>query len=411
VHLLFIASNLGKTVGGIETLIARMSKWLLAEGHSLTLLTTSAQEFRDIFPQEMRIIELGDHLHKFCFYHVARREWPDLRIARPDVIKSFHLRDAWISSILSPLIEPMPKVIFGNYFPYVFPQSRIPFKDLENKPFLSNLSRFFRDESILCIDREQIAQFRRQYGIHRKPVFWPLPIDNPNKTDLPRRPKWGHIVSVGRLEPMKEYNIYMIDIIHKLRKAGLSVTWTVYGEGSLTGPMNRKINELGLNEVIRLKGRLKYTDFAAVMQDAYLFVGGGTAIIEAAYCGVPGIMTLAFDTSGYTYGPLFKYPFGNLGLRTTRLPDTSVEREIERIINLSKHEYLNESEACQGYAQKYSLDISMQKFMGILENASAPRTSKRQYCYHYWNSFIRAIAENSKEVFQIIRGNEDSAHN
>ena len=36
-RFLFISSFLGPQIGGLETLIARMSAWLLARGHEVTL--------------------------------------------------------------------------------------------------------------------------------------------------------------------------------------------------------------------------------------------------------------------------------------------------------------------------------------------------------------------------------------
>ncbi len=382
-HFLFIASNLGETIGGVETLIARMSKWLLDNGHLITLLTTSATEFRDIFPGGTRIVELGPRLHQFRYYHIARREWPALGIERPDIVKSFHVRDAWISSVLSDFIHPRPKVLFGNYFPYVFQLSRIPYRDLENRPFLANLRRNFRDESILCIDREQIAQFRRQNGLQRQPVFWPLPIENPNKAGLPHNPQKGRIVSVSRLEPMKEYNLYMIDIVARLRKAGYPVTWTVYGEGSLAIPMMERIRELGLTDVITLKGRLRYQDYAAAMQEAYIYVGGGTAIVEAALCGVPGVMSLAFDMTGVTYGALYEYPFGNLGLRKKDPPRKTIEAEIKRLLDLGNSEYREEVRKNQAYARAYSMETQMRNFLAVSEKSERSRRGFSGFCLYY----------------------------
>ena len=402
-HFLFISSILGPITGGIETLISRMSKWLLENGHSITLLSNTSSRFRELFPNEMRIVDLGDQLQEFRFYHKAKTMWPDLQIERPDVIKSFHLKDSWISSILSSIIKPAPKVLFGDYFPNTFPQTRNPFRYFSNRPYLFNLRCNFSDDSILCMDEEQISQFRQLYGNQRKLIFWPLPIKNPSKPGTARTPKPYHIVSVGRLEPMKESQLIMIEIVAKLRQKGYPITWTVYGEGSLEDKMKAKINALDLNEVIDMKGELPYSQFAEAMQNAYLFFGGGTAVVEAALCGVPGVLSFAYDISGTTYGSLYHFPFGNLGMRTNENPEKTVEAEIERIIKLRNHEYEVEITKNREYAQGYLIDSSMNKFLQFVNNASISKTSHGLYYYYYFHRTIELIWQKAKQSNMRLR--------
>lgn len=391
-HFLFISSILGPTIGGIETLIARMSKWLLDKGHKVTLLANRTSEFHDIFPHGMQIFEIGDALRQFRFYCIAKREWPKLLIERPDVIKSFHLIDSWISYILSNIIKPTPKVLFGNYFPYIFPQSRNPLKYFAVRPYLLNLQFNFPDNAILCMDEEQINQFRKYFGHHRNPHLWLLPVNDPSIKNITQRtPQWGKIISVSRLEPMKEYNFHMIDVIAKLRQKGFPVTWFVYGEGCFRDAMQVKINALGLNEVIHLKGKLSYSQFADAMKDAYLFVGMGTSIIEAALCGVPGVMALAHDTSGSTYGSLYHFPIGNLGIRTDTPASTSLEVEIERVLTLSKHEYEIEIKKNRKYAENYLIDRSMDRFLKIVSNTSPLKKSRWLLYYYYAHGIIEIV--------------------
>lgn len=390
-HFLFISSIFGPQTGGIETLIARMSRWLIGNGHRVTLLSNSSYKFRELFPNEMRIVDLGSELQQFSIYHKAKKRWPDLQIDRPDVIKSFHLIDSWISSILSSIIKPTPKLLFGNYFPYHFKQSRNPLKHFTHRPYLHNLRYNFPDNSILCMDEEQISQFRQVCGKHRNPIFWPLPVNNPNKNEINRTPKWCHIVSVSRLEPMKKAKLYMVEVIDKLRKKGYPVTWSVYGEGSLEGEMKAKISSFGLNEVISMKGKLPYSEYANAMQDAYLFLGGGTAVVEAAFCGVPGVLAFAEDISGDTYGSLYNFPFGNLGVRTDIPPGTTVEAEVERIFKLQSQEYEEEIRKTIEYAQGYSMDNSMDKFLGFVEKASAPKISYGLFYYYYVHRLVEVI--------------------
>lgn len=394
-HFLFISSFLGP-IGGVETLIARMSRWLLNNGHRVTLLTTAVSESQVLFEKGIRIMELGDQLSQLCFYHKAKRVWPDLQIERPDVIKAFDLTASWIASILSSVIRPAPKTLFGNYFPYVIPQSQNPLKFVTYKFFLLNLRQNFVDESILCMTEEQISEFRRHYGHHRNPNFWLLPVEDLSKNGPGRTPKWGRIVSVSRLAPMKEYNLYMIDVVARLRQKRYAVTWTVFGEGEFATAMKARIDGLGLGDAIELKGWLPYSQFAAALQNAYVFVGMGTSAIEAALCGVPVVVALAYDSSGVTYGSLYNFRLGNSGEGMETAPETTVEDEIERILKLRQNEYEDEVQRTREYAKAYSIDGSMDRFLEIVAKASAPKASYMLFYWYYVHSLIKWLRRKVK---------------
>lgn len=379
---LFIANTLGQ-IGGIETLIARMSNWLISKGNTVTLLTDNAKDCRQLFNKTLNIVDLGSNFAHLCFYHKAINEWAKLSIDTPDVIKAFDLTASWIASILSTAIKPTPKLLFGNYFPYVIPESNNPFKFVNWRLFLLNIRWNYNDESILCMSEEQIAEYKRNYGNEKKTLFWPLPVEDPSDSDYVRSPQWGRIVSVGRLERMKEYNIYMIDVIENLQRKGYQITWTVYGVGNFAELMRTRIDTLGLSNKIELKGRLDYNQYASAMKDAHIFVGMGTSIIEAALCGVPSIVALAHDSSGVTYGPLYNFPFGNCGELTDTEPNKSVENEIERLLQLTNEEYERESIKTREYAKYYNMENSMNRFLNIVNTKSATKTKRTLFYWYY----------------------------
>jgi glycosyltransferase involved in cell wall biosynthesis len=360
-----------------------MSKWLLDRGNNVTLLADRIPVSGEFFHKNLKIVEANGQLSDLCFYYKSKKVWADLKIDRPDVIKAFDLTASWIGTILSTQINPAPKVIFGNYFAYVIPTSRNPLKDTTYKLYLLNVRRNFPDDSIICMSEEQISEFRRHYGHHRNPNFWPLPVEDPSRNRPERTPQWGCIVSVGRLDTMKGYNIYLIDAVARLRQKGLPVKWIVYGDGVLGKVMKARINALGLGQAIELKGWLPYSEFASALRDAYLFVGMGTAIIEAALCKVPGIVALAYDATGVTYGPLYRFTFGNCGSLMETPPPTTIEAEIERMLKFSKHEYEAEMKKTREYALRYEMDNTMGLFLEIVEKASKPRTSRALFFMFY----------------------------
>jgi len=142
---------------------------------------------------------------------------------------------------------------------------------------------------------------------------------------------------------MKEYNLYMIDIVASLLKRGFDVNWDVYGYGEYEGVMRHRIQEMKLSESVRLRGPAAREDVPHVLSTAMIFVGMGRAVMEAAAAGVPNIVALAYDSTGMTHGSLRRLPFGIVGERLEGLPLKPVEEEIVRILGLSDAEYEIES--------------------------------------------------------------------
>jgi hypothetical protein len=191
----------------------------------------------------------------------------------------------------------------------------------------------------------------------------------------------------------------MIDVIAELRKKGYAVTWTVYGEGEFAGAMQERINALGQGEAIELKGRLANSQFASAMQQAYVFVGMGTSIIEAALCSVPGVVALAHDSRGLTYGPLYRFRFGNVGELMETSPGTTVEAELERMLKLREEEYEKEMQRTREYAMAYTVDGgSMDRFLEIASKASPLKVSYMLFNQYYLLSIIKRLWQKVKRT-------------
>src|SRR5690606_13297137 len=138
--------------------------------------------------------------------------------------------------ILSTICGNRPKVIAGLYCPKEFSH----FYARRNLGFWASGRLMLRNylRNIPCSGRvfcgveeiEELEIIHRQTG-----HLWPIPIEARGRAVLQRSAARGKIVSVGRLAPMKEYNLAMVDVVRELCAKGHNVTWTVYGSGPLEG--------------------------------------------------------------------------------------------------------------------------------------------------------------------------------
>jgi len=103
--------------------------------------------------------------------------------------------------------------------------------------------------------------------------------------------KQAKLVSVGRLSPEKNHE-FLLDVIVLLReKSNFKFFLHIYGNGILMKPLQEKIKELRLEEVVELKGNV--SDVLSVLNSYDLFVHSakkelfGLSLLEAMISGLP----------------------------------------------------------------------------------------------------------------------------
>jgi glycosyltransferase involved in cell wall biosynthesis len=238
-------------------------------------------------------------------------------------------------------------------------------------------------------------------------IVFPVPIFNPPaiSSNSPARLRKGHIVSVGRLcRDMKQYNFTVLDDIRKLTDEGIDVTWNIYGDGDLTEKVEQRIHELGLQERVFLRGVLDYQQFASVVSEAHLFVGMGTAALEAAIMRVPTIIAHASTWEGTTHGFLQNQPFGIIGEVVKGQPIHKIYDFIKKVIQADDSEYAAIAEAYSMSAHQYTFDSLMEKFYDFMQKAAPIHSRHSQY-------YIYAFAIKLLEVTGFSRKSDDNFFN
>ena len=386
----------GSQLGGMQTLAVRMSRWLINNGHEVTLIIRSGEQWAHLLPKNARCIALGDHFNELAYYFHARSFWKSLNLPEPDVIKSFDLRSSWIACLLATLMNKKCKVIAGEYCPSAFkwyygPES-IRFWHGE-RLYLQNYLNCIPDSAKIFCGVDQIEELEEVH--HQKGVLWPTPIDTAQFASASRNARWGKLVSVGRLEPMKEYNLYMIDVVKNLIDKGYNVTWSVYGGGRYETEMRDRIKQHHLERVIFLEGPIPYEQFWRVLQDAHVFIGMGTAILEAALFKVPNLFALPYDRKGLTYGPIYRLPVGSNG-QTSNAPTLTMVAEIERLLRLNPAEYHAEEELVYNHVQIHQMDASMRHFLQLVQ---ATRPAIAQGRLHYLANYPLWLVKQAMKWF------------
>jgi glycosyltransferase involved in cell wall biosynthesis len=390
-------------LGGVETLIARMSRWLTSNGHEVTVLVERGDNWLQTLPKEVQYVVLGNRFRDLYYYFHAKRLWASLNIATPDVIKSFDLGSSWIACQLAQILGGRCKVLAGLYASLLFkwyyaPQSRGRWNP--SSMYLQNYLHCIPGSARLVCGTDQLEELR---SVHDEPcVLFPIPIDTSVFDPAARAPQWGKIVSVGRLAAMKEYNLYMPDVVKELRGRGYPVTWTVYGVGEYEAEMRQRVAKEGLGDFVTFGGTAPYHRFWQVLSDAYVFVGMGTAIVEAAWFRVPNVFANPFERAGLTYGPVYRLPAGSVGPSFMRPPTLKVADEIERLLRLDSNAYRAEEELVYQHVQPHEQERSMKHFVRLVQEAAPIKRRQSLYLVNYLRWFAqRALKQPNTEAVKI----------
>lgn len=181
-----------------------------------------------------------------------------------------------------------------------------------------------------------------------------LPINLADFAWCPTSNSSVRIVSVGRLVDFKMYNIGVARIVEACLAHGVDVTWDIYGDGPLRAKIEGEIHRLNLMDRVKITANLDYGDFSSTVARYDLFVGMGTAALEAAMIGVPTICATV-DVATECYGYIYELPFGNVGELLDAPPHLAIAELIQSFAGAEEsHKYFL-SQECRAAAVKYGV--------------------------------------------------------
>lgn len=193
-----------------------------------------------------------------------------------------------------------------------------------------------------------------------------LPLASPSEMWAPSDGPGLRVVSVGRLVPFKGYNRAAPEVVRSLRDAGIDISWDIWGDGPDRELIEVEIRRTGVGQRLRLRGVLPYEEFDRTVAGYDLFVGMGTALLEAGRIGMPAI-TAVEATTHETYGFLHQTPLDSVGDRVADAPTRSLQDIIRAFARLSPNEVEAVGKACRESALERSSSVA--QVADAMENA------------------------------------------
>lgn len=184
------------------------------------------------------------------------------------------------------------------------------------------------------------------------------------------------IVSIGNLVGFKTYNRHMIDMVAALRHDFPEISYDIYGSGPMERELADHAREIGVEDAVTFHGNLDYARFRDVVAPCDLFVGSGTALIEAAAIGRPALIGVESLETPETYGFLCDAD----GFSYNELVDGAVLHPIEGLVRklfADREHWLEIAAKCERKAQEFSIDVTIDGFeeAGTAALADVPRVT------------------------------------
>ena len=169
-------------------------------------------------------------------------------------------------------------------------------------------SRFAAAAPQLHFMNESVLSAHAHYwgGVPCPSFVLPIPVDVCGDQAV-RSPVPYKIVSIGRLVLFKNYHETVFDALERYPQ----LTYDIYGDGPCEHQLRDAVAKRGLSSRVSFKGLLRYAEMKAVLAEAWVFIGMGTALVEACAAGVPSL--IAVESLGLTYGWFHDFTDGHVG--------------------------------------------------------------------------------------------------
>jgi 1,2-diacylglycerol 3-alpha-glucosyltransferase len=233
-------------------------------------------------------------------------------------------------------------------------------------------SRLFAElpaENVVFVNESSLKNynlfFQKDFG---KSTVVPVGIDPIPPSTVRSNVTPFRIVSVGNLVPFKTYNEHIIRIVAAIAGQWPQVRYDIYGDGEEDGRLKALASDLQVADKVRFHGQLAYEAFPAAVASAALFVGSGTALLEAAALGVPALVGIESIPVPETYGFLSDVRGFSYNENSDEVEKVPMAPLVIRVLSDAAY---NEAvgEACRKKAATFSVTATVAGFAEMLDKA------------------------------------------
>jgi glycosyltransferase involved in cell wall biosynthesis len=177
------------------------------------------------------------------------------------------------------------------------------------------------------------------------------------------------IVSIGRLASWKTYNYSMVEVIKKLKEQNVFLSYESFGDGDQREELENLVKKENLQEQVFFHHGIPYHLFKEKIDNSIMFIGSGTALIEASASGIPSLIGIENETKPISYGFLHDTNSYSYQEKELNYPSNSIENYILKLLNLETKDYFHECQKARIRASDFSIEKSASIFIEMLKQS------------------------------------------
>lgn len=357
-------------LGGIQTMLVRLTRELQAGGHEVSLLTREP-----IYPDDYTT-ELIDELRERMPVHVAEHRYmakavPSLRasqIAEHDVIFCCSLSALLLGLVLQRELLPSARLVVGVFGPreYCWESGRKGVDGVISRRVLASLPLTNIVFTTDGMARQTGACAGRNFST--SPVL-PIAVDVPPKRTHERPDGRARLVTITRTTTYYPIHWHMLDVVEQLVQRGHDVQFEAYGAGESLDVLRSLAAQRGLGDRVFFRGAIEYARLPDALDGCFAYVGLGTSLLEAAARGVPALVAVDCSTAPTTYGFLHEVPGNDLGGYVPERAEQQIADRLAWLLDVDASRYTEVSDACADRAGEFSTESISRRVVGILQAA------------------------------------------
>jgi 1,2-diacylglycerol 3-alpha-glucosyltransferase len=379
--ILFINEGLG--LGGIETYLVRISKKLHEQGNQLKFLFFS----NSFDPELLKELKTYGDVYFFENYVLGpalfKKKPPLLKLLLP--LKSQKLHNDVLENLTHIVATDYNSVLFaGKITPYntsikllvgIYHINEFDFSTHHNWYFekiAKKLMSSLPEQNLIIYNSAVQLHYSALYnkGFENNKIIT-LGIDVEKVQDYWVGKQNNRIVSIGRLTNWKRYNHSMIQVIQDFKKKGVFYTYDSYGDGESRQELEEMVEKAGLKDQIKYHHSIPYNEFTTVIKDSLMFIGAGTALIEASACGLPSLIGIENEIKTVSYGFLHDTTGSSYQEQQLNLSYKDISSFITDLSLCTTQEYDIECKKAKDRAQFFGMEKAIKGFTNYLNNSES----------------------------------------
>lgn len=361
-RVLFVLGGLA--MGGVETYIARLAKELSAKKCEVDILLLSSK----FDPQLMAEVSTSANVIIFeRFGYFSASSWLNAFMPFKSQLKEYDVVHVVDLLTLGFVYLNQTAIRFKALSIGIYHSLELVWWEEKNVYFRRKLLELYRrNVSLTLFPSESVAQMASD--LTRVPIsnmsILPLGIDLGKYTWCTPSIRSRRIVSVGRLVDFKTYNRHVISQLGVFRKFG-DFEYYIYGDGPEKKHLQEIAAEHGVLEYVHFMGQIDYEALPQVLNEAFCFIGSGTALIEASAAGVPSIVGIESINTPSTCGffsEIIGYSYNEAFATTRRV---AISEDFERLAGLNEEQYALLSSQHRVKAREFDLIHTSSVFLEL----------------------------------------------